>query len=528
MRVLGDFHHQLAVIAMAAVVLACPAGFGGGPASTSQTLDETPADSQSKVLVFEVTCAVKLPAAPTTGRAYVFLGPDNSGLEPRFGPKWFRPEPFFAVNFNNWRSAEPLRIDAKSDGFPGPLHELKPGRYAIQAVIRINLDTHKIGDGEGNVYGPVVHAELDPKQGGTVALKVDKIVEPRPFQSSDRIKLVEFPSDKLSAFHHRPIKHRAGVILPDRLSQGDQTGKRPTIYIIPGFGGDHHMASDFANDPQLAFGKDLIRVVLDPDCGTGHHVFADSATNGPRGAALIEEFIPQIERTFPAVPEPCGRLLTGHSSGGWSSLWLQVTYPDFFGGTWSTSPDSVDFRDFQRINLYASGENMFRDRDGKRRPIARMGGKPALFFDSFSRMDDAIGSGNQLGSFEAVFSPLDRDGRPRKLWNRATGAIDTDVARAWEPYDIRLVLQKNWPALGPKLKGKLHVIMGDMDTFYLEGAVKLLRESQIMLISDAEIEIVPGRDHDNLLDAQLIQRLDREFHAAVASLLPPKKQPDRD
>jgi hypothetical protein len=525
MRVLGNrLYHQLVVISMAGVVFACPAAFATGPASTFRTLDETEtlADSKSKVLAFEVMCAAKLPTTPTKGRVYVFLGADNSGLEPRFGPNWFRSEPFFAVSFDNWKPDEPLRIDPKSDGFPGPLHELKPGRYAIQAVVRLNLDTHKIGDGEGNVYGPVVYAELDPKQGGTVALKVDTIVETRPFSSTDRIKLVEIPSAKLSAFHHRPIKHRAAVILPKGLSQGDQTGRRPTIYIIPGFGGNHFMATLLANNPRFAFGKDLIRVVLDPDCGTGHHVFADSATNGPRGTALIEELIPHIERTFPAVAEPRARLINGHSSGGWSSLWLQVTYPDFFGGTWSTSPDPVDFRDFQRINLYTTGENMFRDREGKRRPIARMGGTPALFYDGFSRMDDVIGWGGQLGSFEAVFSPLGGNGRPRKLWNRTTGAIDMEVARAWEPYDIRLVLQKNWPALGHKLKGKLHVIMGDMDTFYLEGAVKLLRESQIMLISDAEIEVVPDRDHGNLLDAQLAQRLDREIHAAVSDLLPLK------
>jgi hypothetical protein len=49
-----------------------------------------------------------------------------------------------------------------------------------------------------------------------------------------------------------------------------------------------------------------------------------------------------------------------------------------------------------------------------------------------------------------------------------------------------------------------------------------------MLISDAEIEIVPDRDHGSLLDAQLIQRLDREIHAAVADWLPPKKPTARD
>ena len=278
----------------------------------------------------------------------------------------------------------------------------------------------------------------------------------------------------------------------------------PTLYIIPGFGGDHFMAPRFAESPRMAFGKDFIRVVLDPDCGTGHHVFADSATNGPRGTALVEEFIPYIEKTFPAIADPRARLLNGHSSGGWSSLWLQVTYPDVFGGTWSTSPDPVDFRDFQRIDLYAAGrEHVPRPRG--QAPADRPDGDDARRSSTTTsrRMDDVIGWGGQLGSFEAVFSPLDRDGRPRKLWDRSTGAIDPEVAKAWEAYDIRLVLERNWPTLGPKLKGKLHVITGDLDTFYLEGAVKLLKESLAKLGSDAVVEIIPNRDHGTLLDPEL-------------------------
>jgi len=140
---------------------------------------------------------------------------------------------------------------------------------------------------------------------------------------------------------------------------------------------------------------------------------------------------------------------------------------------------------------------------------------PALYYDRFCRMDDVIGWGGQLGSFEAVFSPLDQNGRPRKLWDRSTGTLDPDVAKAWEAYDIRLVLERNWPALGPKLKGKLHVIMGDVDTFYLEGAVKLLKESLTKLGSDAVVEIVLNRDHGTLLDPALANRLDREMNAAV-------------
>jgi S-formylglutathione hydrolase FrmB len=247
----------------------------------------------------------------------------------------------------------------------------------------------------------------------------------------------------------------------------------------------------------------------------GHHVFADSATNGPRGQALVEELIPHIEATFPAIPTAWARLLSGHSSGGWSSLWLQVTYPETFGGVWSISPDPVDFRDFQRIDLYARDENMFRDRDGNRRPLARRGERPVLFFDDFSRMEDVLGDGGQLRSFEAVFSPLGADGRPRRLWDRNSGAIDPEVARAWQKYDIRLVLERNWPVLGPKLAGKLHVLTGELDTFYLEGAVRLLKESLATLQSDAVVAVIPGKDHSSILDSALAARLDREMQAAL-------------
>src|SRR5690606_33809244 len=98
---------------------------------------------------------------------------------------------------------------------------------------------------------------------------------------------------------------------------------------------------------------------------------------------------------------------------------------------------------------------------GQRRPIARRGTTPVLWFDSFGKMDDCIGRGGQLRSFEAVFSPLDESGLPRKLWHRQTGRIDPEVAQDWLKYDIRLILERNWPQLEPKLRGKLHVTTGN-------------------------------------------------------------------
>src|SRR5947209_19844342 len=126
-------------------------------------------------------------------------------------------------------------------------------------------------------------------------------------------------------------------------------------------------------------------------------------------------------------------------------------------------------------------------------------------------MEEFMGRGGQLASFEAVFSPRGVDLQPMKLWDRKTGTIDPYVAKQWEKYDIRLVLERNWKMLAPKLAGKLHVYTGGEDTFYLEGAVALLKDALAKLGSDAVIEIVPGRDHGTLRDDAMRKRIAREM-----------------
>src|SRR5439155_5547633 len=335
---------------------------------------------------------------------------------------------------------------------------------------------------------------VDPSASGPVKLVIDHLYPQRKFEESERVKLLDIESPLLSKFHGKPVRLSAGVILPKSFAK-EPVKRYPIIYEIPGFGGNHHMAQGRAKqDVTDVAGTEMIWVVLDPSCRLGHHVFADSANNGPYGRTLCEELMPNIEKSYRGLGVPAARFVTGHSSGGWSSLWLQVTYPDFFGGTWSTAPDSVDFRDFQRVNIYRD-KSLFTDESGKPRPLARRGGKVLLHYKPFSDMEHVMGRGGQLGSFEAVFSPRGPDGKPLRLWDRATGDIKPAVAKTWEAYDIRLLLERNWQTLGPKLAGKLHVYMGAEDTFYLEGATILLKESLVKLGSDAVVEVFPGRDH---------------------------------
>ena len=241
-------------------------------------------------------------------------------------------------------------------------------------------------------------------------------------------------------------------------------------------------------------------IYLDASFSTGHHVFADSVNNGPWGKALTEELIPYLESKYRLIAKPYARFLTGHSSGGWSTLWLQVAYPDFFGGTWSTAPDSVTFKSFTGINTTSgSKDNAYRNADGSVKNLVRMNGKNVASLEEFVKQEEVAGPvGGQMASFDWVFSPRGADGRPMKIFNRVTGEQDPFVQKYWERYDIKLIVERNWATLGPKLLGKVHLVVGSMDTFHLEEAAKMFCAFLASKGREDACEVVPERDHMNL------------------------------
>jgi hypothetical protein len=86
-------------------------------------------------------------------------------------------------------------------------------------------------------------------------------------------------------------------------------------------------------------------------------------------------------------------------------------------------------------------------------------------------------SGDQWDEWESVYSPVGSDGYPKPIWDKLTGKIDKEVARHWrDNYDLSFILQRDWKTLGPKLRGKLRIYVGDMDNYYLNNAVYLVEE----------------------------------------------------
>jgi len=423
-----------------------------------------------------------------------------------------------ALDVKNLVNGGTVEVDPDLLAFPRALSQAPAGKYRVSArLLRV---------GRPSLTGPVVEATLDPAHAGTVDLSLDTakpaaVLPP----DTDKAKIVHVESKLLSAFYERPITMDAAVLLPP--SYGAPGKRFATEYYIPGFGGTlERIAPAFAEVRAVmaaAHYPELVRVILPGMLPSGHHAYADSVNDGPWGTALVTELIPALEKQFALIASPRARVLGGHSSGGWSSLWLMINHPDFFAGTWSTAPDPVDLRSFTTVDVTpGSTDNFFRNRDGSPRMLMRIGGRDVVSMHDFVLYEEVSGEVGSLGTFDWVFSPRGPVGAPLSIVNTATGEQDPAVQKAWEKWDIHKVLDAHWATLGPKLRGKLHLFAGEIDSFHLNEPLALLCAFLKSKGSDAVCEIVPGKDHFSLMgDAKdpssLTWRVQHEMGATVGA-----------
>ena len=422
-----------------------------------------------------------------------------------------------AREVDHWVPGQSIDIDADRLAFPAAWSQLPPGDYYVQAVLDVDHSYNYTGRGAGDLVSEVVKLHLPSASIPTLAL-VKALPSRDPWATSASMPasmreamaaahrhatLVDFTSPSLSAFWGRPIHMRGWVLTPPGYDAKAST-RYPVVYYTQGFGGsnDRVMVPLTNVDAAMAKGEmpPMIWVFLDESSPTGTHEFADSVNNGPWGHALTAELIPQLESQYRMDGRPNGRFLNGHSSGGWATLWLQTRYPKVFGGTWSTSPDPGDFHDFTGIDLYAPNANAYHRPDGSAYPLVRDHAKVLGTFEQFAKLERVLGSyGGQLTSFEWVFSPRGRDGRPEPMFDRDTGVVDPAVVAYWrDHYDIAWRLQRQWPELKGDLDGKIHLYVGTADTFYLDGAAHKLQAVLDGLHARSEFHFLPDRTHFDL------------------------------
>jgi S-formylglutathione hydrolase FrmB len=455
---------------------------------------------------------------PISGRLLIFMTAQPAPVE-TIQPDFTDPDAVWisGTEVANLEKGQSIEIDADALAFPAAFSKAPSGTYQVMALLDRDHSYTYGGMGPGDLLSAVIKTKMPADE---TDLTLSKTFPERKIDVPANARLINFESPMLSAFWGRPVIMEASVILPPGYDKS-KTQKYPTVYGVSGYGGTHYSALRGAANvaKSMTEGKlpEMIYVYLEAHCSLGHHVFADSANNGPWGTALEKEFIPYLEKQFRMDARPSGRFLTGHSSGGWSTLWIMITHPDFFGGTWSTSPDPVDFRSFTGPDLTRDPPvNAYHDAAGKPYPLVRRNGKELMSLEQYARQERVFGYyGGQFASFEAVFSPKGPDGQPMPLFDRDTGKIDGYVQDFWAKYDISRVLRANWKTLGPKLKGKLHIICGTADTFHLDEPLRLLEGELKKLGSDAKIEFLEGRTHFDLYQGGLSERIAKEMYAVA-------------
>lgn len=454
-------------------------------------------------LRFEVSVAPGLLPAPQDGRMLVVLG-RQAQPEPRqsIGNTGLTTPPVLGRDVTGFTTNSPAVLDGSAVIFPIPsLTALPRGDYFVQAVFDTNVDL-KSPRAPGNLFSRPQKVTLDPARVDTVRiLLTDQVPPEQPPPDTARVKFLKLPSKLLSAFHGRPMFLRAGVVLPRDFDREPQR-RYPLRVHIGGYGTRYTAARFLAGRDDGA--KPFVVLHLDGAGPYGDPYQVNSANNGPFGDAITQELIPHVERSFRCLGQPYARVLDGASTGGWVSLALQIFYPDFFNGCWSHCPDPVDFRAYELINIYQD-DNAYVNRHGFERPAKRQIDGDLVYTvrhevqieNVLGRGDNWVTSGKDWCAWNATFGPRGSDGRPVPLWHPQTGRIDRAVLDHWKRYDLRLVLERNWPTLGPKLRGKLRIWVGEADDYFLNNAVHLLDDflKRADPLSDARITYGPRGGH---------------------------------
>ncbi len=424
-----------------------------------------------------------------SGKVFLYLSKDIR--IPKDGMVGFESVCVYRIEVKNIKPGQTVLFEENAISYPVTLNSIERGEYNAQVVWDRDLGGRAISTSPGNFYNAPLKVNMGNDKNAQIEIVCNEVVKEKTFVETEFVKEVKPVSSLLTAFYKRPTTINAAVILPKEYFE--QPGRKfPVLYNITGYGGDYYRLSGTTKPNPPIDTTAAIRVYADGNCRLGHSVYANSDNNGPWGDAFTKELIPEVEKRFRTNG---ARLLSGHSSGGWTVLWLQTQYPKLFTACWSSSPDPVDFRNFQQVDLYKD-KNIFFAADSSLRQVATVAGRfPWASMKNVFRAEMVIDRGEQMHSFDAVFGAHDsKTGMPRYLVDPITGQIDSTVMDHWKKYDISLFLRNNWASLKNDLDGKIRISVGNHDNFYLNYAVKLLDEEMKKINANIVFAYFPG-DH---------------------------------
>jgi hypothetical protein len=478
-------------------------------------------------------------AKPLDGRLLLLVSKDpNAMTDPKAEPRLQiddspRTQMVFGLTVDGWRPGQPLSVGADAAGYPrAHLADIPAGDYTVQAVLNIYETFHRAdgktvklapdrGEGKqwsiapGNLLSKPRRARFGPGA-PAIELSLDQVIPPITTpQDTKYVRHIRIRSTLLSKFWGRPMYLSAIVLVPEGFDTHPQSHypliishdhyvadldddfrtTPPDPNLKPDYSERFHLAGYNRIVQQEAYKnylswtaphtpRFLIAKLQHANPFYDDSYAVNSANVGPYGDAIETELIPAIEQRFRGIGQGWARFAYGGSTGGWESLAVQLFYPEHYNGVFVACPDPVDFRAFMTTDLYTR-DNIFYI-EGTNKNIEQPAMRDYLGHTLLTMRDNvayeaALGdhgrSGDQLDIWQAVYSPVGADGYPQPIFDKQTGKIDHRTAAYWrEHYDLNAKLQREWPTLGPKVQGKLHIYVGSDDTYFLNDAVYLLED----------------------------------------------------
>ena len=504
---------------------------------------------------FEVTFPATKSVMPLDGRLLLLLSVDSTA-EPRFQVGDLgETQLIFGVDADQWPAGRPLRINGNAIGYPlDRLKDVPAGRYRVQALLN-RYETFRRGDGHvvklppdkgegqqwaskpGNLYSTPAWVTLNPKRDDTFRITLDQEVPPVPVpQDTKWVRHERIQSRLLSEFWGRPVYLGAHVLLPAGFDEhpdaryplvinhghfpadlGDWRETPPDTTIAPDYSERFHLRgyNRIQDSAAYAFYKEwtgpgfprvLLVEIQHPTPYYDDSYAVNSANNGPYGDAIMKELVPYLEQKYRGIGQGYARFAFGGSTGGWEAMAVQLFYPDDFNGVWAACPDPIDFRQYTQVNIYSDTNAYWMPYRWKRVP--RPGhrdylGQVHVSILQMNRLEYVLGtrgrSGGQWDIWQAVYGPVGPDGYPAPIWDKLTGRINREVAEYWrEHYDVGHILRRDWATLGPKVRGKLHIYVGEADNYYLNNAVYLVEDflkTATNPTAEAEVDYEPRAEH---------------------------------
>ncbi len=513
--------------------------------------------AQAAPLSFRVSFDQAVRAQPVDGRVYVIVAAKNAQDEPRLNIDVLGV-PLWGKDVAAMQPGQQAIIDAGAEVYGYPyeaLSELPAGDYTVQAFLNIYTTVHRAdgaviqvripaGDGgypydsAGNLYSTPVQLHLAP-DAGPIDLVLDKVIKPgdvvpaggTPQQGnppeSKHVKQFKMRSELVSTFWGTDMYMGATILLP-RDYDIPRNAKRdyPVVYL----------ANHYTEEPPFGFVEPGNTPAPAPDSGMGDWMsnpgfskwwmadstprfivvyfrsenpyyddsyYVNSANLGPYGDATVTELIPALQQRYRMYAAPWARTIFGGSTGGWIAAAQPVFYPKFWAAGWPISPDPVDFRSYQIVNIFDDANAYITDNGFVQapRPSCRTPQGDTMWTmaqENHWQAAMATHGRSQLGQWDlwqALFGPVGADGYPTALWDKQTGVIDHAVADTYKPMDLSLYVTAHWPTIGKDLKGKLHFLSGTGDNFFLNLAVDLFQQRTAKLKTGFTYKSVVGAGH---------------------------------